>query len=209
MIKFNDILHESVLTPRRSKEDREKNRKIAAQRQIQKYIKNGCEGNLNLNTFPLVDFPDGIHTIGGDLRMENSITVNLPNNLHIKKSLMLHNSHINKFPNKLKIDHDLHMDQSFIHFLPSDMVVGNTIFARHSSLEKWTGTKVGGDLYINYSPLACKTIKLIEIFCKKYDYDHRNDLHRLSYYEDRERSIQKELKKMFPGVDGSIIYYTP
>ena len=49
MIKLTNILQESVLTPRRSKEDREKNRVIAVQKMIQQYIKNGSEGNLNLS----------------------------------------------------------------------------------------------------------------------------------------------------------------
>ena len=45
--------NESVLIPRRSAEERQKNYKIASNKQIQEYIKNGSKGDLDLSGTPL------------------------------------------------------------------------------------------------------------------------------------------------------------
>ena len=54
MIKLIDILfedEEKILIPRRSPEERRKNWIIALQKQIQKYMKDGGEGNLYLSNY--------------------------------------------------------------------------------------------------------------------------------------------------------------
>ena len=60
--------NESLLIPRRSKEEREKNYKIALNKQIQEYIKNGSQGDLDLSGTPITSLPEGL-TVGGYLNL--------------------------------------------------------------------------------------------------------------------------------------------
>ena len=182
MIKLSNILQESILTPRRSKEDREKNYKISLNKRIQKYIKDGCKGDLDLSDPLITDFPKGITTIGGSLMLQHSNITELPDNLHIKDSLMIYDNKLTTLPKGLKVDEYVHMGNSNIAYLPSDMIVGRDIFARHSLLKKWTGTIVNGDLYIENSSLGNHVYGLIEIFCKRYDYINREKMNREKLY---------------------------
>ena len=63
--------NESVLIPRRSAEERQKNYKIASNKQIQEYIKNGSKGNLDLNNTPITSLPKGL-TVGGGLYLSGT-----------------------------------------------------------------------------------------------------------------------------------------
>jgi hypothetical protein len=47
---------DSVLIQRRTPEERQKNYKIAITKQIQDYIKNGSEGDLNLSGTPITNY---------------------------------------------------------------------------------------------------------------------------------------------------------
>ena len=60
-----------VLVPRRSKEEREKNFKIATLKKVQEYIKNGSKGSLNLSDTPITSLPDNL-TVRGTLYLTNT-----------------------------------------------------------------------------------------------------------------------------------------
>ena len=61
MIKLIDLIKEErILIPRRSKEEREKNYKIATQKKVQQYIKDGGKGDLDLSNTPITSLPQGI-----------------------------------------------------------------------------------------------------------------------------------------------------
>jgi hypothetical protein len=55
----NPLLQEAekILTPRRSKEERDKNYVIATQQKIQQYVKDGGEGDLDLIILLLLLYP--------------------------------------------------------------------------------------------------------------------------------------------------------
>ena len=71
MIKLLDILENKILVPRRSPEEREKNYSIAIQKQIQQYIKDGSEGDLDLKDTPITFLPDNLQ-VGRNLYLDNT-----------------------------------------------------------------------------------------------------------------------------------------
>lgn len=72
MIKLLDMLKENkILVPRRSPEERQKNYSIAIQKQIQQYIKNGSQGNLDLENTPITSLPNNLK-VGGYLYLNNT-----------------------------------------------------------------------------------------------------------------------------------------
>jgi hypothetical protein len=89
MIKLKHILQEQrILIPRRSKEDRSKNHLIATQKKIQQYIKDGSEGDLDLNNAPITSLPNGL-TIGGDLDLSRTLIDSLPADLKVDGDLYI------------------------------------------------------------------------------------------------------------------------
>jgi hypothetical protein len=87
MIKLKHILFESVeksklLIPRRSREERMKNYKIAIHKQILKYIKDGSKGDLDLSDTPITELPDNL-TVGGSLYLSDTQIKELPDNLKV------------------------------------------------------------------------------------------------------------------------------
>jgi hypothetical protein len=52
---------------KRSKEEKEKNYKIAIQKRIADYIKNGSNGGLDLSGAPITYLPDSLKVVGGTL----------------------------------------------------------------------------------------------------------------------------------------------
>jgi len=107
MIKLIDILENKILVPRRSKEERDKNYKIALQKKIQQYIKGGSKGNFELKGTPLTSLPDNLTKVGGYLDLENSKITTLPDNLQVGGDLFLRKSKITSLPNNLKVGGDL------------------------------------------------------------------------------------------------------
>ena len=107
MIKLIDILENKILVPRRSKEERSKNLKIATQKKIQQYIKGGSKGNFELKGTPLTSLPDNLTKVGGYLDLENSKITTLPDNLQVGGDLFLRKSKITSLPNNLKVGGDL------------------------------------------------------------------------------------------------------
>ena len=105
MIKLKDILLESdkILIPRRNKEDREKNHIISIQRQIQNYIKNGDDYDLEFDNTPIQSIPDNLKFVGGGLNLFNTKIKSLPDNLTVDGSLDIRHTKLTKLPENLTV----------------------------------------------------------------------------------------------------------
>lgn len=81
----------SLLVPRRSSEERKRNHQIAIRKQIEQYIKNGSQGNLNLNGTPVADLRFLLKYFAVQLLLQNLAPVLF---LMILQSMFLvHSSH--------------------------------------------------------------------------------------------------------------------
>ena len=107
MIKLIDILENKILVPRRGKEERAKNHKIALQKQIQHYIKDGSKGDLYLGNTPITFLPNNLTKVGGDLWLNFSKITSLPDNLEVGGILDLTGTQITSLPNNLQVGGDL------------------------------------------------------------------------------------------------------
>jgi|GEM_PF-1597327 len=88
---------EQWLISRRSSYLRYKNYNIATQRSIQKYIKNGCNGLLDLSNTPLISLPSNLNIVNGDLLLYNSNLANYTEGLTVAGKINLTNTPISKF----------------------------------------------------------------------------------------------------------------
>ena len=137
MIKLIDLIkEESILIPRRSKEEREKNYKIAIQKKIQQYIKDGSKEDLDLRNTPITSLPQGLE-VGGNLDLEGTPITSLPQGLTVGGDLDLGDTPITSLPQGLKVGGDLYLNNTLITSLPQDL-------------------KVGGDLNLNNTPIAAE-----------------------------------------------------
>ena len=114
MVKLKQLLLENdtepldILKPRRSKEERAKNWKVAVYKQIQKYIKNGSTGDLDLSDTPITSLPDNLR-VGGYLNLWNTPIKSLPDNLSVGGYLNLGYTPIESLPDNLSIGGDLYL----------------------------------------------------------------------------------------------------
>ena len=110
MIKLINILKETqILVPRRSSEERQKKYLTATQKKIQQYIKDGSQGDLDLNNTPIQSLPDGL-TVDGYLNLSNTPIQSLPNGLTVKGSLYLSRcKNLKSLPNDLKVGSFLYL----------------------------------------------------------------------------------------------------
>ena len=72
-----------ILVPRRSSEERQKNHIIAINKKIQEYIKNGSQGELDLEGTPIKQLLSNLVKVGGNLDLEDSKIEKLPDNLTV------------------------------------------------------------------------------------------------------------------------------
>ena len=79
---YEQVKSPSILIPRRPKEEREKNHKIATLKKIQEYIKNGSEGDLDLRATPITSLPQGLKVRGG-LYLNRTKITSLPQDLKV------------------------------------------------------------------------------------------------------------------------------
>jgi hypothetical protein len=126
---YNKILlkEESVLISRRSKEEREKNFKIAILRKIQEYVKNGSKGDLILNNSPITSLPEGL-SVGRDLNLSHTPITSLPQGLSVNGDLGLDFTAITSLPKGLSVGGDLYLRQTKITSLPEDLEVRGKIY---------------------------------------------------------------------------------
>ena len=94
--------NKSILIPRRSREEREKNYQIALQKPVKEYIKNGGIGNLYLFNTPINSLPKGLK-VSGDLHLENTNITTLPEGLTVGGGLFLKGLNITSLPQTLSV----------------------------------------------------------------------------------------------------------
>lgn len=124
------------LVHRRAEEERNKNFDIALKKQIQEYIKNGSQGDLEFVESTITSLPNDL-TVGGNLSLlECPKLTQLPENLTVKGILDLSGS-------------------ENIKALPKGLSVGKNLFAVGTSVESISpDIRVGWSLYLSYTPIA-------------------------------------------------------
>ena len=128
--------NKSVLIPRRSAEERQKNYQIALQKQIQQYIKNGSVGYLDLSNSPITKLPEGLE-VDGDLNLENAYITSLPEGLKVSGDLYLGNTRrLNSLPEALKVGGDLYLGNTIITSLPESLTVGGDLYLSNTHIAR-------------------------------------------------------------------------
>ena len=136
MIKLIDILENKILVPRRSKEERDKNYKIALQKKIQQYIKDGGEGDLDLDNAPIDSLPNSLTKVGGYLDLENTLITSLPDNLKVGGGLYLNKTKITSLPDNLQVGGNFDLEDIKITSLPDNLKVGGYLNLGNTPLSK-------------------------------------------------------------------------
>jgi hypothetical protein len=129
------INHTNILIPRRTPEERIKNRNVVIQKQIQQYIKNGSKSTLDLYKLPITTLPNNLKNVGGDLLVFESPITALPDGLTIGRDLDARDSKLTSLPNGLVIGRNLDVSYTKITFLPADLKVDNSISIQYSNVE--------------------------------------------------------------------------
>jgi hypothetical protein len=175
MIKLLDILRENkILVPRRSPEERQKNYQIALQKKIQQYIKDGGKGNLNLSDTPIQSLPPGFK-VGRNLYLKDTPIQSLPNGLEVVGDLYLEDcKNLKSLPNDLKVGGSLDLSGTSIQPLPDGLKVGGSLDLRGTPIQSLPDGLKVG------GNLYLKNTPI----SKKY--------------------TEEEIRKMVPGVKGSI-----
>ena len=139
MIKLVDILENKILVPRRGKEERSKNYKIATQKQIQQYIKDGGEGDLNLSNTTITSLPDSLK-VGGNFSLFGTPITSLPSGLEVDGFLDLDGTPITSLPDNLEVGEDLYLNNTSLSKKYSEEEIKKMIEDK--------GGRVKGNIYI-------------------------------------------------------------
>ena len=150
---------DSVLIQRRTKEERQKNYKIALSKQIQDYIKNGSEGDLDLRSTPITTLPDGL-SVGGSLNLSDTPITTLPDGLSVGGSLFLSDTPITKLPDGLRVDGYLDLQGTQITTLPDGLSVGGSLNLNFTQITTLPNDlRVDRDLALSNTPISKKYTK--------------------------------------------------
>jgi hypothetical protein len=93
------------------------------EKRIQRYIKNGSQGNLDFHETDITSLPDNLK-VGGDLILDDTPITSLPKGLEVEGDLSISNTKITTLPDNLKIGHRLSLDDTPITSLPKGLEVG-------------------------------------------------------------------------------------
>jgi hypothetical protein len=157
MYKLQPIV-DTVLKQRRSKEERSKNHIVAINQMIQKYIKNGSKGDLNLRNTHITRLPDNLIMVGGNLSLYGTQITKLPDTLKaVGGGLYAHGLPITTLPDGLVVGGDLILQDTPIESFPDGLVVGGDLHLSGARiLKKYTRKRlkemlpgVKGDIFIN------------------------------------------------------------
>jgi len=177
MIKFLDILKESddnIFIPRRTKKEKDKKLLFRTHRKIRDYIKNGSQGDLDLNGSPIEVLPKNLTKVDRNLMLIGCENLkSLPNNLTVNGDLDLDGcKNITSLPSGLNVKGDLDLRDTNITKLPPDLEVGGSIFLLRTPIEKLPDNfAVNGYLDVD----GCKNITSLPSGLKvKYDLDLRD-----------------------------------
>jgi hypothetical protein len=164
-----------ILVPRRSSEERAKNFLVATNKKIQEYIKNGSQGNLDLENTPITSLPNNLTEVKGSLFLSNTKIINLPDSLsYVGGNLVLINTNITSLPEKLTVKDSLFLKGTPITSLPNNLTVGRYLDLSGTKITNLPkDLTVGGSLNLENTPIS-----------KQYTI--------------------KQFKQMVPGVKGNI-----
>jgi hypothetical protein len=157
MIKLLDLLKEdNPFVPRGSKEEREKDFKRAIQTQIQQYVKDGMEGDLDLADISITSLPSSLTKVGGNLNLYFTPITTLPDNLtKIGGFANLNRTKITKLPDNLTVGDSLYLFRTPITTLPDNLTVERDLFLTDSSITSLPDNlTVERDLYLHGTPLS-------------------------------------------------------
>lgn len=146
MIKLLNIVQEIIVGPRDA----------LAQKKVQKYIRDGSQGDLNLVGTEIEYLPNNLKQVGGYFDLSNTPIRSLPNDLIVWDSLDLNGTPIQSLPDGLKVVSYLDLTNAPIKSLPEDLGVGGTLNLRNTPIQSLpNGLKVGGSLVL----YNCKSLK--------------------------------------------------
>jgi hypothetical protein len=176
MVKLKSLLYENkILVPRRSPEEREKTHIAEHYRIIQRYIRDGCRGSLNLAKSPIKILPDNLTHVGGHLSLYESKIEDLNNldkvdgylylsvckNLksfgklrEVKESIFFSKTLLTKVPDFIvNVNGDLGLNELEIEDLNNVERVNGTLYLSYTSNLKSLGNLkyVRGNLYLEKS----------------------------------------------------------
>jgi hypothetical protein len=156
-IEYKKILkNENILITKNSPEGRKKNYEIEAQEKIQQYIKDGSQGNLNLNGTLITSLPNNL-TVNGGLYLSETPITKLPDNLKVSGDIYLTRTKITSLPNNLTVGEDLYLDGTLITKLPDNLTVVGSLNLDHTLVTSLPNNlTVGGYLYLERTPISKK-----------------------------------------------------
>ena len=136
-------------------EDRWEQHTHVINQSVQKYIKNGSEGDLDLVHTPIQSLPDGLE-VGGNLELNNSEIQSLPRDLKVGGRLNLSFTSIESLPPGLEVGGNLDLSYTSIQSLPADLKVGGKLYLAVASLyRKYTKNEIremcpgiDGEIYV-------------------------------------------------------------
>jgi hypothetical protein len=156
MIKLKPLLFESkILIPRRTPEERERGLISEYYRMIQRYIREGCRGELNLMDSPIKILPDNLTHIGKTLDLRRSKIEDLNNLERVDGSINLCECNNLKSLGKLrKVGGFIDLDYTQITKMPDFIVnVNGYLSLINSKIEDLNNLeRVDGTLFLNYTP---------------------------------------------------------
>jgi len=166
--------NKSILIPRRSGEERQKNYQIALQKQVKEYMKNGGVVDLDLVDTLIYSLPEGLK-VGGSLYLSNTRITSLPEGLKVGGSLNLSfTTTINSLPEGLEVGGNLSLYMTNITTLPEGLKIGGGLNLQYTEINSLPKTLTVGDgLNLIDTPIS-----------KKY--------------------TKEQLKQMLPNVEGEI-----
>lgn len=122
MIKLLNILQEITVGPNH------------ALQKVLDYIRNGSQGDLNLEGTNIKRLPNGLKVVRGDLNLTNSQIELLPDNLTVEGSLRLEHTPIRVLPKGLEVRVVLWARDSQIEFIPNDLKVEHRLYLGNTPL---------------------------------------------------------------------------
>jgi len=155
-MKLKQILENKILVPRRSKEERQKNLAAVHYRQIQEYIKNGSEGDLDLNGTPLKTLPPNLIRVGGNFDLDKSSIISLNNLVEVEGWFSLDKTPITSLGNLKRVGGSLNLKYSKdFKSLGRLEYVGGNLDLEDTQVESLDNLEyVGMSLWLEYTPIS-------------------------------------------------------
>lgn len=158
-MKFQDLTNlieqdESIFKPRKI-HDRKTRYDQQIRRQLQEYMKNGSDGDLDFRRAQIKSLPDGL-IVNGSLWLDSSAIETLPKGLKVTGYLDLRNSKIKHIPYPPEVGSSviLYICKD-LRSLPENWVLNGSLDLRHTLLtELPKGLYVKHSLHLNNTPIA-------------------------------------------------------